>query len=564
MALVALLPALLLAYFLATRNAEQRADRATERMTRSAAAMAQAVEQFIDKHRLAVVGAADAIGSAGNFDPIGLRRWLQIWHTNYPDFLTMMVADGQARIVTATRISNGNALAITGGGIQRVTDREYFQVAMREHRAFVSDAFRGRGIGDDAIVAISAPIDAGEAQTWGIVEGSLNLGALAELIDRQTLGPGVDVVLLDQHDRVIYASPALGLELLDELVDAAWVAPAGGTRAGTGYEQVTAPTGANWRLALRLSLREIDAAKWTEFRIASAWLTLALIGALALALLLAKGISRPLAWLDHSVSALDPDRALPPTPRAAPPEIMRIAVHLGEVSERLRRSYSALRESLADGERLREELAGVVRSREAEIAERTRELERANATLEALTRRDALTGLANRRGLDEHLEQTWQFGLREMKPIAIVLIDIDFFKPFNDTYGHPAGDACLTRVASAVAGAGQRPLDLAARYGGEEFALVLPDTPLAGAVHTAERARAAVEALAIPHRHSPFGIVTISLGVAVTMPGHLDGVPAFLAQADRALYAAKHRGRNRAGVAEEASDDMQRTRGGNA
>lgn len=163
--------------------------------------------------------------------------------------------------------------------------------------------------------------------------------------------------------------------------------------------------------------------------------------------------------------------------------------------------------------------------------------------------RDGLTGLKNRRAFDEHLIRAWQQALRDRRPLAVMLADVDEFKNFNDHYGHQAGDDALQRVAGVVDGFAKRPLDLAARYGGEELAVVLYDTSRELAARVAEQVLAAVRDLDIPHgtRH---GRITISIGVAIVRPT-LERSPEGAVQlADEALYAAKREGRNRVVVFE--------------
>jgi diguanylate cyclase (GGDEF)-like protein len=172
-----------------------------------------------------------------------------------------------------------------------------------------------------------------------------------------------------------------------------------------------------------------------------------------------------------------------------------------------------------------------------------------NAELERLSTLDTLTGVANRRRFDEVLGHEWRRAAREAAPLALVFCDIDSFKAYNDTYGHLAGDAVLKQVAREVNAASHRPGDLAARYGGEEFVLVLPGTTEEGARTLAERLRARVKELAIPHARSRHGAhLTISLGVACQVPQKGSDPAELLALADRAVYAAKAEGRNRVKV----------------
>jgi diguanylate cyclase (GGDEF)-like protein len=177
------------------------------------------------------------------------------------------------------------------------------------------------------------------------------------------------------------------------------------------------------------------------------------------------------------------------------------------------------------------------------VAERTAALEAANERLKVLSITDPLTGLDNRRRMSEMLAAEWSRSTRARGPIAVVMIDIDHFKPYNDHYGHLVGDACLRRVAAALSQT-VRTTDLLARYGGEEFAMILPGADDAVAAEVAERARAAVAALGEPHAAAPAGVVTVSVGVAVGFPAADLTSDQLVERADAGLYAAKRHGRN--------------------
>lgn len=186
------------------------------------------------------------------------------------------------------------------------------------------------------------------------------------------------------------------------------------------------------------------------------------------------------------------------------------------------------------------------------VEERTRQLRLANDELERLSNQDALTGVANRRHFDTVFDVEWRRARRSAAPVALLLIDIDAFKAYNDALGHLAGDACLAQTAGALAGGVHRATDLVARYGGEEFVVLMPGVPLEDAVKVGERLRGAVEALAIPHPASPAGpLVTISIGAAsLASPVGTDAA-SLVAAADQALYEAKRGGRNRVHAASE-------------
>lgn len=163
-----------------------------------------------------------------------------------------------------------------------------------------------------------------------------------------------------------------------------------------------------------------------------------------------------------------------------------------------------------------------------------------------LTATDSLTGLHNRRAFDERIEEEWRRAVRRERPLALLFVDIDFFKHYNDHYGHRAGDKCLKSVAKVMGDCVTRAGESVARYGGEEFTIILPETTYEEAEKAAERLVEAVRALKLPHRASPDGkFVTISVGVASMLPGIEDDLEAFIHLADDALYQAKRDGRDR-------------------
>jgi diguanylate cyclase (GGDEF)-like protein len=171
-------------------------------------------------------------------------------------------------------------------------------------------------------------------------------------------------------------------------------------------------------------------------------------------------------------------------------------------------------------------------------------LQAQHATLEGLAYRDGLTELANRRALDETLLREWHLTAERGEPVALLMIDIDFFKQFNDRYGHLEGDECLRRVAGALGGRASREGDFLARYGGEEFAVIAPATTMAGAHQLAHALRESVAAMGIANEGSPYGVVTVSIGVAAGIESAEAGPLSLLNAADRALYKAKDGGRN--------------------
>ncbi len=185
------------------------------------------------------------------------------------------------------------------------------------------------------------------------------------------------------------------------------------------------------------------------------------------------------------------------------------------------------------------------RELEALVEERTQALKDANDQLDALSNTDALTGIANRRNFDRVLAQEWVRGERRGTPLALIMLDVDLFKHFNDHYGHLAGDLCLQTLARALVRAGRRAGELVARYGGEEFVVLLPETSAHEALEAARRIHHEVGSLALPHAQTPWGIITVSLGVASLVPSRQAVAEDLVRRADAALYRAKMAGRNR-------------------
>lgn len=200
---------------------------------------------------------------------------------------------------------------------------------------------------------------------------------------------------------------------------------------------------------------------------------------------------------------------------------------------------------LYNQKKLLEEQAKLLELKVKELSE----LKEANFKLENLSTLDGLTGISNRRSFDSYINISLKSCARSENPISLIIADIDFFKDYNDNYGHLKGDECIIKVAKSIACSVKRPLDFVARYGGEEFAIILPETDQEGAVATAETIRKNVEALKITHEHSTVApYITLSLGVETILPKANYSIHEFINNADKALYNAKLSGRNQVSV----------------
>ncbi len=213
--------------------------------------------------------------------------------------------------------------------------------------------------------------------------------------------------------------------------------------------------------------------------------------------------------------------------------------------KRLRDAEHQYRRELEEKNRLLEEKRKQLEEANRQLEEKRIALERLNVQLEEMSRIDGLTGVSNRAYFEEILQREWRTSARNRESFAVIMFDIDFFKQFNDAYGHPVGDECLRQVALITRTLVNRPRDLVARYGGEEFVIVLPDTDVQGAMHIATHLCQSIAALRIPHAYSqvaPF--VTVSAGIAAAIATSTLAPSVLVSQADKALYHAKREGRN--------------------
>ena len=196
------------------------------------------------------------------------------------------------------------------------------------------------------------------------------------------------------------------------------------------------------------------------------------------------------------------------------------------------------------------------KARENELIEVTRQLEAANQMLLQLSFSDALTGVANRRSFEDLLAKECCRVTRRSRPISLIMIDVDCFKIYNDSYGHQSGDECLKQVAKILKNTLKRPGDFVARYGGEEFAVVLPDTELEGACQIAENIRIGLEELNIAFKESLVrDRITVSMGISTMVPSHDSKPEALISSADKALYQAKKEGRDRIKIFRDTSKE---------
>jgi diguanylate cyclase (GGDEF)-like protein len=410
-----------------------------------------------------------------------------------------------------------------------LSDRPYFQ-KMRETRGFVlSDYLVGRGVRKPTIIA-AYPVAAVDNDEDAFVVAAVNLDWMSQVMGNLGGRPGVSAVLVDSVGTVVAAPPDQASMIgrpLDNLPQLSAAAGKGlGSDQSSGSISFTAGDGSKRAVSfarvpgtsarLLVSIDEAKVSASINRDIKTAYIQLAfvclfvLIGALIAA---EKLIIQPIEIMAAMTKKFGQGDWSARVSRARlPAEFVPLA-----------RAFNAMA---------------------AHLGQRERELIASNDRLTVIASIDMLSGLANRRGFQSRLDFEWLKAMQTGSEIALLMIDVDHFKLYNDTYGHPEGDLCLSRLGEALSGIADATDGFAGRYGGEEFCLLLPNFNAARALGAGEMVRAAIQDLGMPHATSVYQSVTVSVGVACTTPSDAQAPKDLIEAADAALYAAKHRGRN--------------------
>lgn len=496
------------------------------------------------------VGTAEGEYLAASRPPLGEDRALRILEARLQDGREMLLY----RVDDANR---RGSLVSRGNDFFDARSRPWFSRAREQggmawypvYRYAINDqlgAYDAMGIG------MAAPLHDGQERFIGVVTADVALVQLSRLLAEITRDTGGVAFLAEASGELLATSTQeavyrlLGSEgvrirsidsenplvramgqVIDEL----------GTPEGRAFREVDGerylvdwlsyvlPDGPTLTIGVALPQRQFLAPTSSLMRNLVLVAVAVLLFSLLAAVLLSNWIARPLAALSRWAVRLGSGHWSSEKPQDSPVS----EVHaLEEALVLMARSLACSNEELR-----------------RQVSERTAELEHANRELQQLSSTDGLTGLANRRMFDQVLEQEWARARRSSQPLALLMLDIDLFKHYNDCYGHLAGDDCLRQVAGLIHAHSRRASDLPARYGGEEFAVIAADIDVDGALSLAEGICRAIEAQAIAHARSPFARVTISVGVAVRVPQDGEGVAVLIHQADQALYRAKSGGRNR-------------------
>ena len=439
---------------------------------------------------------------------------------NLPWIRSLMIVGSDGRIQCST-----NNMYV---GLD-LSDRTYIKQA-RESRDFVFSDFTFARPTSTPIVMATYPVSAINSEADSFIVAGINLDWMSKIMGNLGGRPGISAVLVDSAGTVL-AAPADQSSMIGRALDAvpllssiaeralgsdqpegslSFVAADGSKRTVT-FARIS---GTQSRLIVSIDEAKVSAAINREIRTAYLQLGFVCLFVLLGALVAAeKLIIQPIEMMAAMANRFGQgDWSARATRNRLPEEFMPLA-----------RAFNAMA---------------------AQLGQRERELVATNDRLTVIASIDMLSGLANRRGFQSRLDFEWMKGQQYDSELSLLMIDVDHFKLFNDTYGHPEGDACLSRLGETLAGIAADTMGFAGRYGGEEFCLLLPNTGSAKALEIGETVRAEVQALAMPHCTSSYQTVTVSVGVACTTPNDTQRPGDLIEAADAALYAAKHRGRN--------------------
>src|SRR5712671_2438203 len=410
-----------------------------------------------------------------------------------------------------------------------LSDREYLKQA-RETGGFVFSDFLFAKSSQRPIMMAAYPVSAINREDDSIVVAGMNLDWMSKIMSNLGRRPGVSAVLVDSAG-VVLAAPADQAGVIGRPLDTVPLLSAVAGKVigsdqpdgmlsfadGEGSKRIVhfvRIPGTQSRLVVSIDESNVSAAIDREIRTAYLQLGFVCLFVLLGALVAAeKLIIRPIEMM------------------------VAIAKRFGQGDWSVRAARTRLPAEFVP-------LARAFNAMAAQLIERERELVATNERLTVIASIDMLSGLANRRGFQSRLDFEWMKAQQHGSELSLLMIDVDHFKLFNDSYGHPEGDVCLTRLGEILAGIAAETMGFAGRYGGEEFCLLVPNTDSKRAMEIGEMVRAAVLNLAMPHCTSHHQTVTVSVGVACTMPSGTQRPGDLIEAADAALYAAKHRGRN--------------------
>lgn len=534
----ALVPALLFSLSLLSSEWRSERDAIIVRLDANARLNASAMDDYLDAQLASVQLLAEQEDSGDTMPVEQLKELLRA----YPAMLYAAYTDAQGGVLTVAD-TRGRMPPASSSNIR---SEGWFADVLDQRRPIVSGVHRSALFGDSAQVAVAAPVMR-DGRVDAVLQASIPVQSIARLAAENLGRRNFSLLLLDGGNRVIYAGPGLRWNIMDDTGQVGGalrrVALPASARGQTMLREdvllmdqpafVDAVAMRNgWVLALVTPRQQLLASLWSRVGLLVALLSVTSLGVLwamwRQKRLLQDNIGYLLASLNGYAlgGRLTPDAA-----RQLPEELQPLSVGIGDLGARMNAAYLELRYVLDE--------------REHVIEERTESLRHAVAELDRLSRTDALTGALNYRGFIEAGERLWREAGESGAQLAVLALDIDFFKRYNDLYGHADGDGALRRFAGAVRSALLHADDVLTRPGGEEFNVFLPGSTHAQARQVAERVCQRVRDADIAHAASPQGRLTVSIGVAAREPGDSE-LEDMLRRADTALYRAKNAGRDQA------------------
>lgn len=487
--------------------------------------LSRIVESYVEAHKNAVVQTAHKLSV---IDPSEYSTELAKEHALFPGFLTMLIADKQADLVTTSPTSLMDNIT---DGHTNVADRAYFSEAFYHERFYVSPVFLGRAFGSDPIVAISAPIYQNDSdKPSGIIEGSLNVNMFNK-INSDKLTNNINVLLTDKNNHIIYADQELNLAVMSKFIFTH-------NQATPEYKLITIDIenqkqgqylyrqnelNNGWKIFVLLDHSQLLDIVEKQYLTIFMSLFLIFIFVIFLANQFATALNNPLAFALYELAHGDGREGYKPIPYEAPVEFLNLYSQLQQAKMRLLKNQFSLKET---------------------VEQRTLELNKANQALKELANKDSLTGLYNRRHLEKKFGELQALLSRNEATMVLAMIDLDHFKQLNDNYGHLIGDNCLTHIGQLMKSKFDRRSDIVARFGGEEFIVVAQHDKNYGVLQKLEELRKEIAEHHFLSNDNESFQITVSIGVAIAKASYSCRIEPWINIADQQLYWVKDHGRN--------------------
>ncbi|GAC16349.1 diguanylate cyclase [Aliiglaciecola lipolytica] len=518
-------PSLIVAMILTTNAAEKLERQIELQLVDKARYMANLISNYVMLHQQAVSNVAQLYSLLPD-DELANQNLLEQHKTSLPGFISMIVTDKEGNVIQGSPQDIFDANIKSLNKQQNVSDRDYFLRVQESKSNYVSQVFKGRGFGQDPIIALSSPILKNQ-QFTGIVEGSLNLPNFYDL-EEQAYAQDELMLVSDRNNNIIFASAALEQETLTQLIIKKPAMLLSNQisiieLSEKAYLYADWETKEGWTIFVLKKPDIIFRSLSQNVILVSVSLIFLILLFLAVARQFASQITKPLELLVEQFSGN---------------KIMKSA----SISNISSKEISLLFKSLSEAKRISVEFQ---KRLSEEVKIKTSQLTLMNNQLKQLATLDGLTQLLNRRSFDEKAVKLLKASTRNQLPLTFAIVDIDDFKRINDSFGHPAGDYCIKFVATQLADIFKRDTDLVSRYGGEEFALILGDgspvshkTLLLDFVKRIAESQIVFEQMTIS--------LTVSLGAFTVQNGNKIEYTQLVKNADRLLYQAKDSGRNKA------------------